>query len=50
MILSVVLIGFLLFPLIALAGLYVLFLTIYAGIKGSEGASFKYPFIFRLVK
>ncbi|WP_411832572.1 DUF4870 domain-containing protein [Pseudoxanthomonas mexicana] len=49
-ILSFVLIGFLLFPVIALVGLAALVLAIIAGIKANEGTAYRYPFSVRLIK
>ncbi|MBL8260998.1 MAG: DUF4870 domain-containing protein [Xanthomonadaceae bacterium] len=49
-ILSFVLIGFLLFPVIALIGLAGLVLSIMGGIKANEGNAYRYPFSVRLIK
>ena len=49
-ILSFVLIGFLLFPVIALIGLAALVLAVIGGIKANEGTAYRYPFCVRLIK
>jgi uncharacterized protein len=49
-ILSFLLIGFLLFPIIALAGLAAIGLSVYAGIQANNGVSFHYPLSFNLIK
>lgn len=49
-ILSFVLIGFLLFPVIALIALAALVLCVIAGIKANEGNAYRYPFSVRLIK
>ena len=49
-ILSFVLIGFLLFPVIGLIGLAALVLCVIAGLKANEGAAYRYPFSIRLIK
>lgn len=46
-ILTMILIGFLLLPVIAIANLV---LCILAGIKANEGVSYRYPFALRLIK
>ena len=47
LVLSVILIGFLLLPVVGIAALV---LTIMAGIKANNGESYRYPFTLRLVK
>jgi len=49
-ILSFVVIGVFLFPLIALAGLAAIGLSVYAGIQANNGQEFRYPINFNLVK
>lgn len=48
-VLSFILIGFLLIPLLALAGVGWLVLSIIAGIKANNGEHFKYPLVIRFV-
>jgi len=48
-VLSFILIGFLLFPIIAIYGIYVFALTIIAGVKAGNGETFQYPFTVRLL-
>ena len=45
--LCLVIIGFLILPVIAIAGIVY---VIIAGIKANEGVRYEYPFIFRLIK
>jgi uncharacterized Tic20 family protein len=47
LVLSVVLIGFLLLPVVGIAALV---LTIMGGIKANNGESYRYPFTLRLIK
>jgi uncharacterized Tic20 family protein len=49
-ILTLVVIGIFLFPLIALAGLAAIGLSVYAGIQANNGVDFKYPIDFKLIK
>lgn len=47
LLLSVILIGFLLLPIVGIAALV---LTIMAGIKANNGETYRYPFTLRLIK
>jgi uncharacterized Tic20 family protein len=47
LVLSVIVIGFLLLPIVGIAALV---LTIMAGIKANNGETYRYPFTLRLVK
>jgi uncharacterized Tic20 family protein len=47
MVLSVLLIGFLLYPIILIGNLI---LCILAGVKANEGVAYRYPFALRLIK
>jgi len=50
LILTFVVIGALLFPVIMLAGLAAIGLSVYAGIQANNGVAFKYPYSFNLIK
>lgn len=49
-VLSIVFIGVLFFPLVALIGLAALVLSVIGGIKANEGTAYRYPFSVRLIK
>lgn len=49
-VLLVILIGFLFYLLAAVVGVAALVFMIIAGIKANEGVTYRYPYIFRLVK
>lgn len=49
-VLLVILIGFLFYLLAAVVGVAALVFMIIAGIKANEGVSYRYPYIFRLIK
>ncbi len=49
-VLLVILIGFLFYLLAAVIGIAALVFMILAGIKANEGVSYRYPYIFRLIK
>ncbi|MDX6765944.1 MAG: DUF4870 domain-containing protein [Candidatus Methylacidiphilales bacterium] len=49
-ILTIVVIGMLLFPLIGLAWLAAIGLSVYAGIQANNGVEFRYPINFNLIK
>ncbi|MDX2227092.1 MAG: DUF4870 domain-containing protein [Verrucomicrobiae bacterium] len=49
-ILMFVLIGFLLLPLVALAGLAALVFAVIAGIKANEGVAYRYPWSIKFIK
>lgn len=48
--LLIILIGFVFYILAAILGVAALVLMVVAGIKANEGQSYRYPFIFRLIK
>lgn len=49
-VLLVILIGFLFYLVAAVIGIAALVFMIIAGIKANEGVSYRYPYIFRLIK
>jgi uncharacterized Tic20 family protein len=49
-ILTFIMIGILLFPVIALLGLAAIGLSVYAGIQANNGVDFKYPYSLELIK
>ena len=49
-VLSFILVGFLLYPIIVLIGVADLVLIIVAAIKANEGENYRYPFAIRLIK
>lgn len=49
-VLLVILIGFLFYILAAIIGVAALVFMIIAGLKANEGVSYRYPYIFRLIK
>ncbi|MCX7033440.1 MAG: DUF4870 domain-containing protein [Arenimonas sp.] len=49
-VLLVILIGFLFYLLAAVIGVAALVFMIIAGLKANEGVSYRYPYIFRLIK
>ncbi len=49
-VLLVILIGFLFYLVAAVIGIAALVFMILAGIKANEGVSYRYPYIFRLIK
>lgn len=50
LILTLVLIGWLLFPLVGLIGVAWLVLTILGAVKESDGVAFEYPFVIKFLK
>ena len=49
-ILIFILIGFLLLPLVAIAGLFVFIYAVVGAIKASEGIAYRYPFSIKFIK
>jgi uncharacterized Tic20 family protein len=49
-VLLVVLVGFLFYIAAAIVGIAALVFMVIAGIKANEGVSYRYPYIFRLIK
>ncbi len=49
-VLLVILIGFVFYMIAAVVGIAALVFMVIAGIKANEGVSYRYPYIFRLIK